>query len=781
MAITTADIKFLASARMTNAADGGGQMTSTVVVDGVDNNVFTDLTTVARAQGAMQARKVFGAVLSTGSDAFLDAHLVLDDTSDDVDVNEVLLPAASITEELAGLVSRMNDKPAALGCKGLATLTTGLASGALGVAVDATRVAIIPSARSSAAATGSLAAGGGERVTGYLLSDADLDLSALGGYQNSASLVADPTGLAAGHYKVRVKASLPLQTVSLTVTAANQSSVYFIAIPLGTEVGSESVRLVRSSGFGSYSVFTLRSRVGGGGDTTVLGNAPVGGSVGDALVSTGYLDPGTTATVDRAAGQVSLTLGVVPSIGDVVTVGFAAGGNSALVPFAGLSNAGVVTSNTVTVTTTSGRRASTATFRAGGANYQMRNGVVARVTDGVTIGAFNEASGVLSLPSLNGLTLSEWRATEVSTSVGVSTLSATISTALSMATVAVSGTTVAGAAFTSTASAEGVFSSNGVSGSYNDLTGALALTFAAPVRSDTLAWAATQYTYTAGTSLLPGLAGGLFAASGKVPIFAKDDLVVLQHFADTAPATVANGAVIDCARTLLASARVVGNDGKAVAGGYTANLAAGTVTVTSIAGWAQPVRVRHAIDHTAVVAAAPTSVGLVLNRAPTRAFAAGSVVSSALLLGDLQAVASAAFSQSSWTEVWQDSRIGAGIVAQYQDVSVPIEVDNRGSVAQRWAVIFTTSTAFRLVGETLGQIATGAINSDLLVVNPATGIPYFTLRATGWGLGWSAGNVLRFATRAANSPVWVLRTTQPSAPSSVADSLTLALRGDINI
>ena len=107
MAITTADIKLLASARMTDAADGGGRMTGTVVQDGVENNVFPDLTTLDRARGAMQIRKVFAAVLNNGTDAFMGAHLVLEDAPDDAAVSALLLPATDLAEELSGLVTRL--------------------------------------------------------------------------------------------------------------------------------------------------------------------------------------------------------------------------------------------------------------------------------------------------------------------------------------------------------------------------------------------------------------------------------------------------------------------------------------------------------------------------------------------------------------------------------------------------------------------------------------------------------------------------------------------------
>ena len=216
---------------------------------------------------------------------------------------------------------------------------------------------------------------------------------------------------------------------------------------------------------------------------------------------------------------------------------------------------------------------------------------------------------------------------------------------------------------------------------------------------------------------------------------------------------------------------------------FSADLSAGNAYTTALVASHSPVTL--VASGSLPAASVPTAAQalpnrITLNRALTKAFPSGTLASSVLLLGDLQASVGGAFSQGTWTDVWSDSRIGSAIAAQYQQVANPIVVSNVGAVTERWALIFTSSTAYRVVGETLGQIATGDINTDLAPVNPATSAPYFTVLATGWGSGWSAGNVLRFATTGANAPVWASRVTLPSVPSSTPDSLTLAVRGDIN-
>jgi hypothetical protein len=61
-----------------------------------------------------------------------------------------------------------------------------------------------------------------------------------------------------------------------------------------------------------------------------------------------------------------------------------------------------------------------------------------------------------------------------------------------------------------------------------------------------------------------------------------------------------------------------------------------------------------------------------------------------------------------------------------------------------------------------------------------TGVPYFIINYLGWGTGWSAGNVLRFNTDAANYPLWLARTTLQSNPTVYTDNFKMQIRGDAN-
>src|SRR5580765_4279500 len=54
-----ADVKLLASQRLTDNPDGGGLMTSTEIVDGVVNNLWPDISRVDRAYGVVNLRKCY--------------------------------------------------------------------------------------------------------------------------------------------------------------------------------------------------------------------------------------------------------------------------------------------------------------------------------------------------------------------------------------------------------------------------------------------------------------------------------------------------------------------------------------------------------------------------------------------------------------------------------------------------------------------------------------------------------------------------------------------------
>lgn len=157
-------------------------------------------------------------------------------------------------------------------------------------------------------------------------------------------------------------------------------------------------------------------------------------------------------------------------------------------------------------------------------------------------------------------------------------------------------------------------------------------------------------------------------------------------------------------------------------------------------------------------------------------FASGSIVTSLVQCGDIPAIVGASFSQQTWTRVFADTLIGAPISATYNLAAGSITMTNDGSATERWAFVFTSATDFKLVGETLGQIATGSTATNFAPVNPHTSQPYFTITAAGWGTGWQVGNVWRLNTLGARAPVWISRCISPGATAS-PDGAILQMRG----
>jgi len=105
-------------------------------------------------------------------------------------------------------------------------------------------------------------------------------------------------------------------------------------------------------------------------------------------------------------------------------------------------------------------------------------------------------------------------------------------------------------------------------------------------------------------------------------------------------------------------------------------------------------------------------------------------------------------------------------------------VTNQGAIKERWAIRFTSSTSFEVIGETVGVVGTGNISADLAPTNAATGAPYFTIRADGWGSGWVSGNTLRFNTEGGQAPFWVARTIVAGRAVEETDQFATQNRGD---
>lgn len=309
-----------------------------------------------------------------------------------------------------------------------------------------------------------------------------------------------------------------------------------------------------------------------------------------------------------------------------------------------------------------------------------------------------------------------------------------------------------------------------------------------PVYADSIRYNAVGYTYLPLAADILGLDPVRLPSDGRVPIFRQGDVCVVHNTEDVffpnSPIPGV-GTTLDVGRDRLSYIKLFDAANTPIDPTmYNVDLEDGIVVLNSTynqGSYVLPLRAEHRIEDMSLITDVQINGQLSLNRPVTHAYPANTTyVSSALIFGDLQARAFDKFSQESWTNVWSDALIGNPIIAQYNDVQYPILVTNKGSQEERWALIFTSNTTFRVVGQNLGQIAEGDINTDCAPINPATLTPYFTIRALGWGGGWVAGNVLRFNTAGANYPIWLARTVLQGPVTAQNDGFQLQLRGDID-
>ena len=270
---------------------------------------------------------------------------------------------------------------------------------------------------------------------------------------------------------------------------------------------------------------------------------------------------------------------------------------------------------------------------------------------------------------------------------------------------------------------------------------------------------------------------------GRVPIYRNADVAVIHNTGSyTLPNPVVAAATYNVGRNNLSELWLVDQTGtKVPTNQYVYSLANGTVTmgaVLNLTGLTQPFVVKHRVEDLLLISDVQINGDLTFSPALTRAYPAGtSYVSSAILFGDMAARVTNVHDLGAFAD-WSDTP-GAGATAQYNDIDYPIEVLNNGALGERWRINFTSTTAYQVIGENLGVIATGSTSTDCSPTNTLTGNPYFVIRAAGWGIGWSAGNQLRFNTLGAAAPIWIARTVLPGATLE-GDSFSLQLRGDVD-
>lgn len=341
--------------------------------------------------------------------------------------------------------------------------------------------------------------------------------------------------------------------------------------------------------------------------------------------------------------------------------------------------------------------------------------------------------------------------------------------------------------FNAQADNQGTLSGDGIIGSVDLQQGIADITFPRPVLGSTVFYNAVSYKQVPLDPDILGLDPVRLPADGRVPILRDADILVITHTQKDLVSAPVAGLVVDAGRDRLHDAWFEDSAGTRLdPTQFTLDKEAGTATlatpfVAQDAGSDPLVGdlfFVHRIDDMALCTEARIDGTLQLAQPLYHDFPANETwVASAVYLGNLRGRV-----KDFGCYVTDPGYGGTGTPSngQYNLVNYPIAIDNRGSVPERWKIIFNSTTAFRLLGEHRGQVATGSTAVDFSPLNPQSGTPFFTIKSDGWGSGWATGNTAVFETEAAAAPLWLIRTVLPGQATVEDDSLKIELRGDHN-
>ncbi|MFQ2400439.1 curculin (mannose-binding) lectin protein [Aeromonas dhakensis] len=462
-------------------------------------------------------------------------------------------------------------------------------------------------------------------------------------------------------------------------------------------------------------------------------------------------------------------------------------------------------------------------FTLGGSTYVDRQGLLYRNPDpetgaGIQAGTIDYSNGLAVLADWAAGQAAQPALQSLATSFSAQSVDAvtfrTPGAPLAPGSLYISANTASGRRIEATADGDGYFTTADMDGRVNYQTGIVSVRFGRKVTAagnetqpwydpdqvgedgkiwkpvsvvaDTIRFNCVVFSYLPLDADIIGLDPVRLPSDGRVPFLRKGNTVVVHSTQRSAfPLGVTAGQQLNTNRTRLAYAHVEDANGKRLADAlYSANLDSGVVTLSSpfnLTGYVEPLTVVHRVEDMSLVSDVEISGRLQLTRPLSHAYSASDTyVSSALIMGNLWARYTSLFDQKTWTNKWQDYVDGDQSTAQYNDTDYPLLLTNRATIEERWAIIFQSSTTFVLVGEHVGQIALGDVNTDFAPLNPNNGQPYFRLDMRGWGSGWANGNVLRFNTQSANFPIWAIRTVLQSVAASQSDKFELQLRGNVN-
>lgn len=338
--------------------------------------------------------------------------------------------------------------------------------------------------------------------------------------------------------------------------------------------------------------------------------------------------------------------------------------------------------------------------------------------------------------------------------------------------------TVAGATLSASSDLSGAITGTTVTGTVSE-TGYVDLTFAEGVKPESISYDYNEVVVTTVPSPEDGFDTSKLPGGGLVRIFHPFNTLAIQNRSRTTAATLANAQVVN----VLADADfidIVDSTGaslySATDANYSYDKATGSITVNAgISAFTGPF----------IITAIQSELGLInaidgnklsLLTPLTRAYPAGSAVSSVQVLGDFQAQTKDERTLAAWQNNFAD--FGAGASSAINTTQYPIELTNIGAIAQRWAIVFTSTTAYNVIGELVGNIYSGDTLNDCSPINSFAGAPYFILRKEAFGAGLNPGEAFLFETLTASKPIMVARSVSPGHSEIKRDNSTLSFRGN---
>ena len=337
----------------------------------------------------------------------------------------------------------------------------------------------------------------------------------------------------------------------------------------------------------------------------------------------------------------------------------------------------------------------------------------------------------------------------------------------------------AGGLLSASSDENGDISGSGVSGT---ISGSLVtLTFAQNVKLSTLQYAISEVVQLIPPQSLYGINQLRLPNGGAVPLFRPFGVICLSHNEyEQFPSLTAAQNISRRPNSFIDIVDAVGESlWHPMQQHYEYDKDTGEVTIVDVTGFSAPFELIDTLSELALVTnVEPTQ--LKISKPLQGSFPAGSIVSSVAQLGDMQARVTNIFDQETWNGTFVDVIQGGAASANYNSIDNPIEVVNNSAINERWAIHFLSSSAFRCVGENVGQVDTGDVTTDFAPINPRTGQPYFVIRSAGWGEvgAWLPGNLVRFNTVAASKPAVLLRTVSAGHSAIEQDSIRLHFRGN---